>query len=300
MGKATVDKSDGLAGGAIIFWYVIGGAIVGLFAGISIPKYLSSRLLTRLVIFVGAISFISIVILIIRFRNQQSEKSNEGEFEERPKTAAPKLMIPIVLLSSQYLVQERLDLQKFISLPMGMGVAAPSMKETLYLYGRPKFDQMPDMLNPLDSITFEPRIGYDDIATAPPYLVPEAMKLDYNVLFFRVVSITRFWIEVIINSTNGQTIYLDRNQVNYQPWADFFLNINSVERLDVEANPVRLKPIDQASILASGPNEPLTVLGVAGDWLMVSTNGLADKIRPVGYIRWRKNGRLAVTYNLFS
>ncbi|HNR55820.1 MAG TPA: hypothetical protein PKJ19_11685, partial [Flavobacteriales bacterium] len=76
------------------------------------------------------------------------------------------------------------------------------------------------------------------------------------------------------------------------------LGVNTVEILDPAANPIRLKPLEHAAILADGANALLTPVAVQGDWLQVRTHELADRMPPTGWVRWRRGDQLLVHYNL--
>lgn len=82
-------------------------------------------------------------------------------------------------------------------------------------------------------------------------------------------------------------------------WPELLLAVHSVEALDAEANPVRVRPLDDAPVLST-VRAPLPTLAVQGDWLMVATGHLADRIRPEGWIRWRRDDRLLVAYDPLS
>ncbi len=105
---------------------------------------------------------------------------------------------------------------------------------------------------------------------------------------------------VIVNNTNGLTRWIDRQAVDYKEWGTYLTEIVAVEIIDVEKNPIRTKPQDNAGILAQVPGAQLRPIAVKGDWLMVSTVGLADRIVPTGWIRWRKDGVLLVMYSILS
>ena len=123
------------------------------------------------------------------------------------------------------------------------------------------------------------------------------MKLDYDLLFLRAKTLTRNWIEVVVNRETGQASWIDRHAVEFIHWPTFLLDVVAVEVHDPEGNPVRVKPLDHASVLADA-TLPLRPLAIQGSWLQVSTNGLADRIAPTGWIRWRDGDRLLITYSL--
>jgi hypothetical protein len=71
--------------------------------------------------------------------------------------------------------------------------------------------------------------------------------------------------------------------------------------IDPGNNPVLFKPLDHASIVAVVPERfSFRPLAIKGDWIMVATLGLADRIVPYGWIRWRKQDRIMIRYSLLS
>lgn len=187
-------------------------------------------------------------------------------------------------------------------LPLGIGIASPDINidKPLYFYAMPDFDALADQMKPIDSVTFKNGKYYVDISTAPPWLVPEQLKLDYQIFNFRVVTYSQNWVELIVNNTNGRTAWVDRHAIDYKEWGAFLTEVVAVEILDSNKTPVRSNPQDNASILAQVPGAQLRPIAVKGDWLMVSTVGLADRIVPTGWIRWKKDDVLLIKYYLLS
>jgi hypothetical protein len=113
------------------------------------------------------------------------------------------------------------------------------------------------------------------------------------------MTLTPQWVEVIGNSTTGETQWVNRAQVDFTAWQEFLLKVPSVEAFDASANPIRVRPLDASPILSTA-RAALPPLAVQGDWLKVATGHLADRIQPEGWIRWRREERLLVTYNPLS
>lgn len=215
----------------------------------------------------------------------------------------PKFIYLILLIAITINLQstaQRLD-PNFI-LPAGIGVASPALLPNipLYFYNQPDYDVLASQLQPVDSITFTKGKYHVDIATAPPWLFPEHIKLDYNIFTFRVVTYSQNWLEVIVNNTNGLTRWIDRHAVGYVDWGTYLTSIVAVEIIDIDKNPIRLKPLDNAGILAQVAGAQLRPIAIKGDWMLVSTVGLADRIVPTGWVRWRKDGVLLITYSILS
>lgn len=186
-------------------------------------------------------------------------------------------------------------------LPIGIGIARvpPKPGDVLRFYGEPVLGVEPGDNPPSDIVKFGPGQPSVDIAEAPPWLVPEHLKMDYELFHLRVLTLGARWAEVIGNSTTGETRWVDRSQVEFVSWPEFLLNVPSVEAFNAEANPVRARPLDTSPILSTA-RAALPPLAVQGDWLKVATRDLADRMPPEGWIRWRRGDRLLVTYNPLS
>jgi hypothetical protein len=125
--------------------------------------------------------------------------------------------------------------------------------------------------------------------------VPEHLKMDYEIFHLRVITLTPSWVQVIGNSTTGETRWLDRSAIRFTAWPEFLVGTSSVVAFGPEATPIRARPLDDAPILTTAPGS-LPPLAVKGDWLKVAIHHLADRIQPEGWIRWRRGDRLLVYY----
>lgn len=187
-------------------------------------------------------------------------------------------------------------------LQVGLGIASPYLipERPLYFYQNPDFDGAPFQFKPIDSVTFFKGEHYVEIKTAPPWFAPESVKLDYDILNMRVITYSQNWIEVVVNNHTGQTAWIDRHAAVYSEWSTFLAQVVAVEVIDVKTNPIRIKPIDHTSILAQVPGAQLRPLAIKGEWLLVSTVGLADRIVPTGWVRWKKGDQLLILYSILS
>ena len=132
---------------------------------------------------------------------------------------------------------------------MGLGFFAPNFHESpvLYVYGNPNLEKSVADPIPIDSIVFErlARSGFD-ISYAPPWLAPDHLKLDYDMLYFRMQSLGRDFVEVTVNTRNQQIAYVSREVGKSLYWPEFLLNINSVEYLKGMDQGVYVKPLTHA------------------------------------------------------
>lgn len=87
---------------------------------------------------------------------------------------------------------------------MGIGMVKPPISDQpTYFFGPPSTDLNARQPLPTDSLTFLQGQHYLDVATAPPWFQPEVLKLDYDLLYVRAVSLRAHWIEVIVNRSTS-------------------------------------------------------------------------------------------------
>lgn len=185
---------------------------------------------------------------------------------------------------------------------LGEGFFSPKTEEveTLYLYDIPN-SRAGSQERPIDSITFVKRYAnhVDGIGYAPEGFAPFHEKLDYGVFAIRVKRMGRDYHEIIINEETGKTAYVSVWQGNFMTWGEFFLNCHSVEFIDKNQKVFDNPMIKSAGRVVSPTN--FRVRYIMGDWMEVEI--LADDydtVKGKGWIRWKKDGKLLITYNLFA
>ncbi len=186
---------------------------------------------------------------------------------------------------------------------VGMGMAYPHLEvdETLYFFGIPEANSDPFIMKPIDSLTFYQGKYYIDIAYAPPYFMPEKIKLDYDMLFMKVITVTRNFLEVEVNVSTHQTAWINKDGADYFPWPEFLLNMHSIEVIDAANNPLRVKPLDYAGLYVTTESELLLqVVMVKGDWVKVQTNGDSGKTPEYAWVKWKEGNQLLITYSILS
>ncbi len=184
---------------------------------------------------------------------------------------------------------------------MGLGMVKPDFYENsvLYFYNNPSTSKpIPEQVAS-DSLVFKRSETGVTISYAPPWFAPSHSKMGYGVLFMRAVSISSEFAEIVVNEFTGQTAYISRHACQLQFWPDFLLSCNSVEPLSRGDNLVRVKPLAHASLVATS-YAFLKPIRVSGQWMYVEL--LSDDFKPrgLGWIKWRGNGNLTITYSLFS
>ncbi|HET8963398.1 MAG TPA: hypothetical protein VFM99_05850 [Chitinophagales bacterium] len=154
-------------------------------------------------------------------------------------------------------------------------------------------------LQPYDSIVFK-NIPYNEsqILSAPPYLVPAHMKMDYDLLLFKIISITKNFIEIEVNASLEQTTWVSREVCKIMLWPEFMLNVYSVEIMDTIQNPLRVVPFSHGGLLRYNNYSIMEPVQIKGDWMQVILyDGNLNKL-DYGWIRWRENNKLLVEYSL--
>lgn len=186
--------------------------------------------------------------------------------------------------------------------PIGEGIVKPRIVAgtTLYLYSGVLIDELLKQTLPPDSLVFKQGQNNIDIAAAPTWFVPEAMKLDYDILHLRATTIARTWIEVIVNKQTGKRAWVKKEAVEFVGWPDFLLSIFSVELITPANNPLRIKPLDNAAEVINAGKNSLTPHAVSGDWMKVSIGGSPGSIPKLGWIRWKKGDQALITWSLLS
>jgi len=209
----------------------------------------------------------------------------------------PRMLTKVLILSfflgSNVLAQEN---------QLGEGFFSPRTDalETLYLYNIPN-SRAGRQEKPIDSITFikQYESHIDAIGYAPKGFAPFNEKLDYGVFILKVKRLGIDFTEIVINENTGKTAYVHTSNGTFMTWGQFLLNCHSVEFLNKNQ-----KVFDHPLVKSAGRIvDPANFRSryIMGDWMEVEI--LADDYNTVkgkGWIRWKKNGKLLINYNLFA
>jgi len=298
-GVTQAGKGQMLASGAIVLGYGVIGMLIGfilaLIAAFKVRRSIILRLNVVLILIIAA------SLIFLKIKNQKRQKARSSGEQAIMKE-------PTIPILTDSVASDAMDI-KWVSddhnqtnSKIGLGMFSPNYREgqTMYFYrnltaGKPIQDH-----KTTDSITFK-RLenGGVEIAAAPPWLVPAHLKLDYDILYFKVVSESRDVVEVVVNKTNGQTAIVDKYAGNLQYWPEFFLGVNSVEFIDTESPKIFVKPLDHAALV----NRPYTFMSpqrVEQSWMSVKL--MNDDFEAVGegWIKWRDNEKLLISYSLLN
>ena len=293
-GFTDAAKGQGLAGGTIILGYGV------LFAVIALPiaVFMAYRTANKSLVIANKILAVVLIIAfsITTYRYQVRNKKNVLPPDQKREVAEPTEVSPKVVAMNS--IEPKI--QK--STAMGMGFFVPNFYEqpVLYFYGNLNLKKSVDEHSPYDSITFK-RDKYNnfEIETAPPWLVPHHLKMDYGLLYFKIQSVSRDFIEVIGNTKTGQTTYFSRSAGKIVYWREFLLGVHSVEFIEGKEQPVKVKPLDHAGDINT-KFELLRPTIIEGHWMQVDLYNNDYKKVGSGWIQWKKNNNLLIQYSLLS
>lgn len=283
-------EGQGLAAGAIVIGNGIIFAFVALVAAIVLVYYAETPVIKKVNIILAFALVLSIGYLV--FRNMQKEKPEATSLNQTQLSPTA-----IAMADPQEITQTVTDQEE-----PGLGFFKPTLFDTpaLYFYGNLHF-MKPVMEHPaFDSLSFEQReYGGYNISYAPPWFAPHHLKLDYDMLFLKVVAVSGDFAEVIVNKFTGRKAYINRYAGKMIYWPDFLLQVHSIEMLPEHEQPVRVKPLDYAGEVKT-PHVFMKAVLVMDQWVKVQLQD--DNFREVGegWVKWRSENSLLISYSLLS
>lgn len=184
---------------------------------------------------------------------------------------------------------------------MGLGMAKPDFfnKKVLYFYSVTNPEKSVSEYLPVDSLVFSQADHHQyDIRYAPPWFYPVHLKMDYEILYLKIITYGRDWIEVEVNRQTGLTTWISSSEAEVLFWPEFLLTVFSVDNLDPENNLLREKPLLNASPFLGIEFSFLSPVMVKESWLKV--NLLDNDFNKVGeaWLQWHSYGKLLVSYSL--
>lgn len=298
-GIVEAGKGQMLAGGAIVFGYGVIGAFIGLCVALFLAYNLKRAFIIKINGVLALIIVASFAYFTIKYQKRQQEKL---ENEPQPKTQEATAIAKDTEPAKQMAMLTDLDIKTQSEKEMGLGMFTPNFydNKTLYFYGKLTSGKSVQEHMPTDSITFkQTEHGEYDIVTAPPWLVPEHLKLDYGILFFKVKSIGHDFTQIVVNTMNNQTAYVDRYAGKIQYWPEFLLSIHSVEFPNPSKNKIYVKPLDYAGTVTTAYSF-MRPIKIQNEWMYVELQDNGFKAVGKGWIRWQKDGKLLIVYSLLS
>lgn len=285
-------EGQGLAGGAIVLGYGVITAFFALLVSFVIAYYTPREVIVRINQVLGIIFLIFVAITAYRIMMREgSQNTSEPTSQQTPKSSAPTAVAPPVDMPQTNQESE-----------LGLGFFTPDFytQSVLYFYGMPNLGKPVSEHPPVDSLIFQQSDGHQyKITYAPPWLVPEHLKMDYEILHFKILSINRDFIQIDVNKTNNRFAYVDRNAGTISYWPDFLLNVHSVEFPADQSQTIRVKPLNYAGQV-SVEFEFMKPLQIQNDWMEVELqDGDFQKVGE-GWIQWRNEEKLLIEYSLLS
>lgn len=305
-GFIDAGKGQGLAGGAIVVGYGVLFSGIAFIASFFIAYFLETSMIKKL-------NWLLLVVLLAtwgytyyQFKQRDKIQEDKNEQFDPPPTSPTPIAEPVnepTALLYDYETASPVEINNpAMNKSMGMGYFAPNYHEnnTMYFFGNLNLEKSLMDHSPIDSMTFT-RNKYNqfEIATAPPWLVPEIMKLDYDRLYFKIESVTEEFVEVVVNATNDQTSYVPRKAGNVIYWPEFLLSMHSVEFLPESKEVIRNRPFT-ASGVDNTKYQFMRPIKIKNEWMEVLL--LNDGFKKVGkgWIQWQRNNKLLILYNLLS
>ncbi|HNP06766.1 MAG TPA: hypothetical protein PKN99_04035 [Cyclobacteriaceae bacterium] len=281
-GIATVPKNSGLAGPAEVLGYAIVMASVSLVLSFIINRKVKPEIRKKITITFLLICLIPICWLFYRFK---TNKSTDAELSSTKKPVTP------------------ISYSQEPTAALGLGMMRPDFysKRVLYFYNSPNLEKSVSDHTPSDSLVFDQSDHHQyDITYAPPWFFPAHINMGYEILYMKVILQGKDWMQVEVNKQTGQLTWVNANEVKLFYWPQFLLSVNSIEKPDLQNNPLKVLPLEQAELWKGATFDWMIPVLVNENWLKVS---LRDKdMRTVGeaWLLWRRDKNLLIKYSLLS
>ena len=301
-GWIEAGKGQMLAGGAIVLGY----GVIGAFIGLCIALFVAYKAERKIILILNLVLFLLSCAMVYNFN--ENYKKRQAEREENSSSFRLEKTQPATFAASAGSAynSEAMSAKLAAVNPsenseedMSLGMFSPSMEglKPLYFYGNINTEKAADEHHPIDSISFSLNEHGDvSISTAPAWLVPAHLKLDYGILLFKCKSMGRYFLEIEVNTTNGQTSFVRRDSGNLSLWPDFLLGVHSVE-LRSESQHIKHSPFDYADDVKI-EFALLTPIKIESNWMQVALrNNTFDKLGE-GWVKWRSEEGLLLNYSL--
>jgi len=294
-GWIDAGKNQGLAGGAIVLGYGVIFAFVALLISFFGTYRLEHKSMVR-----GNIVLTILILasfLWIKYKTDKRREERKASQKERLEPTTP-IHKNRVLAHADFSDEPTIE----TGIEIGLGVFKPKSLEVnpLYVYGSPNLEKSVIEHFPTDSIVFKKtEFGSFEIAQAPPWLVPLHLKMDYDILYFKVLSVSEQFLKIEGNTTTGYSTYVSRFSGELLFWPDFLLRVNSVELLDTTTQSLRIKPLEHASKVTVNFDFMKPIV-MNENWMKVALMDADYSKKGEGWIQWQKEGRLLISYALLS
>ena len=285
LSKYFVSKDAGLAGGAIVLFYVLIGLVIGLILAFFIMRIIRPQLFKYITGIVSTLGVLGLVLFGLRMSETQKERDAQRaaseEFYQTHKPTAPE--------ANSSTAED----------PIGMGVI--TLKTGVSKLDLYKSDNIEQLDTPYDKIVIDLNNSVQPIIQIPGNVKPRHIKLDYQIFYMTAVKQSGPFIEVIGNEDEGSTCWIKSNQVKLLTWPEFLLSVFSVESKYPQDYLVREEPMNHSTPINHVTSDHiLRPVKVQGEWILVEIMNSGLESEGKGWIRWRTQEELLIDYNLLS
>ena len=290
LSRFFIPDNAGLAGGAYVLMYGLGGLLLGLVAGYILSRRLESKTIKRLNYLYLAILLLIVIrigyVLAIKDNNSTPALPKKVTTEAAPAISRSNSDIPDPDVTAEVQLDRNIGI--------GMAKAVISTKNSIELYKGPGG-------KPYSNLKFRMGDNGVEYASTPKGFEPEHNKLDYNILFFKIVNQADGYVEAIVNKSTNKTAWISKQDVRFLPWTDFLFTVHSIEPKDWENNPIRTRPErDSEPRLDINDSYILKPLIIQSEWIQVQISDQNYQAIGRGWFRWKSDKELLLTYNLLS
>ncbi|TAH40395.1 MAG: hypothetical protein EYC69_11325 [Bacteroidetes bacterium] len=282
-GITDAAEGQGLAGGAIVFWYGLNFSFGALVLSLITVYHSSTKFIIKVNKILAIIFVLLFSVLIYLFFSKKN--ANAGISRE--------------ILSFK---NSNVNKEQLIDSLVGLGFFSPDFvnSNAFYFYGNPFTEKSSTGTSAIDSLVFikSKQAGFE-IYYAPAWFKPELVKMDYDILLIKILSMTKDFVEVIVNTSTGKTVFVKKSEGTIRFWPEFLLTIHSVEFLSETEHPVFVKPVDYAAEV-NYKYEIMHPVMINDTWMQVELLDEEYKFLGKGWIRWREGEKLLIRYNLLS
>ena len=305
-GMLGAGKNQMLAGGAIVLGWGVMFAGLAFVASFFIARFTPHHIIVRLNWILLALLILAYGITHYRYLERQKEKEKSDSFEKRESTRAlPEVSVSMVsyaMAANKNAIASDVEEAQNQTPHMGIGFFKPNIYEhsTLYFYGDVNLEKGMLEHMPMDSVVFaNDKYGNPTTTYAPPWLFPEHLKLDYGIITFKALGIGYDFVKVEVNKVTHQWNYLDKQQGEFLSWQEFLMGVNSVEFIDKSNQSVHVKPLNYAGEVNVAFDFMLPLL-IEQEWMYVRLVNDSLVEQGKGWIQWKKDNLLLITYSLLS
>jgi hypothetical protein len=281
--------------GIVLFYGIIAASLAFLVA-IYIAFYLHRP---KLIVINRALVFLLVIVIFLVVYRSSVFTDHAKNFNERPKTLEETKKIELSHVNLFHAEKMKINLlnnEEFL----GIGFFKPNFYEypTLYFYGNINLEKGMSEHMPMDSLVFENN-ELNELSTsyAPPWLYPEHLRLDYGIIYFKVIGTGFDFLKVEANKLTGQVTYLDKNKGTFLSWPEFIMLNNSLMFNEKSEGSVYNKPFENAGKIPL-QFEFIKPLLIQDDWIYAKLVDENLKENGKGWIRWKKGKELLITYVL--